>query len=517
MNKKEDLRLNNIPFSILILITKYIDNKNLISQLDNTCTYIHDLAKKVYKTSTTLQKRLDILNKKTDNLTVIECEEIISSEFENNILKIVNNNEDILEFLLDLLKSNFYIGGSFALIFAYMVNKKEYDIEKYKDADIDIYPIGDMDLKKIQKIIFLMLNKLEQKNIKCLIKIKNVVINIVFENPLIPKIQIILHVKKTINEHIEFIDLPITQFTIGYNKLYKTKLAMFALESNIILIDNINNILTYNRIIKYSARHFLIGKYIKYGFETNNEQRIVKIYEPCGSHHVIEHSVDCLLSDMILIQNTLTSTKSIVLVNAFPIDTFTRTNSITKLTDKHDVEVHTANLVIYKFPIRSNLCYIMYKLKILDEHKSLATTQRDYKKYKRYVNYDGDYNYITQSHKDIVNKVTHTYNNKKNNKLRFKDDLDSHSNSYSYYQNTYLLNNNKYNLYFKIFKPSDFSKIKILLLFHNYITYFLKNHKIKKTINNDYKSIYSNISELVINIPNWVYNDGFQLVQIKFK
>jgi len=70
------------------------------------------------------------------------------------------------------------------------------------------------------------------------------------------KIQIILHIKQTIYEHMQFVDLPITQFLLGNNKLYKTLCAQYA------LCNKINHSESYNRINKYFYRIYNYHRYI---------------------------------------------------------------------------------------------------------------------------------------------------------------------------------------------------------------------------------------------------------------
>ena len=80
------------------------------------------------------------------------------------------------------------------------------------ESDINIYVFGSYNLYDIQKSISYFINK--HFNNKCLIKIKPNLINIEFENNNYRTIQIILHIKANIDEHIIFIDLPITHFVI---------------------------------------------------------------------------------------------------------------------------------------------------------------------------------------------------------------------------------------------------------------------------------------------------------------
>jgi hypothetical protein len=67
---------------------------------------------------------------------------------------------------------------------------------------------------------------------KCVIYKIGILMNIIFENTESRKIQIIFQVKITINEHLAFIDLSVTEFTIGFQKncftMFYTQLSLFA-------------------------------------------------------------------------------------------------------------------------------------------------------------------------------------------------------------------------------------------------------------------------------------------------
>jgi hypothetical protein len=191
---------------------------------------------------------------------------------------ITNYDDEIHSFLKNLIQTEqFFIGGSFGTIFAHLLTGENINLDLYKDADIDIYCISVLSEQKLDCILKKIASSLILSK-KCLIYKTGILANIIFENPEYRKIQIIFQVKQNIDEHLAFIDLPVTEFTIGYENnefiMYYTQLSLFALHKKInILFEPISQI-TDNRTIKYNNRGFINvvaknGKIIKISDNVN--------------------------------------------------------------------------------------------------------------------------------------------------------------------------------------------------------------------------------------------------------
>ena len=246
----------NIKDNIYNLILEYLDSKTLLYSINflskkhynfsfNYNNYISSLDHKLFilnnlKSLNNKNNYLKFndylynLNNSVDNIDIVDNNIIIYEQcdiltYHNNILKLLDNNIYIFNFLINLLKTDiFYIGGSFALLLSHLIFNIHYDIEKYYDSDIDIYVISNTSIYNIQTILNeLLIKYINNNDIRCLINIKKHLINIEFFDNNIRKIQIILHIKHSIDEYIYFIDLPISQFILGKDSIYFTKLAYF--------------------------------------------------------------------------------------------------------------------------------------------------------------------------------------------------------------------------------------------------------------------------------------------------
>ena len=320
--------------------------------------------------------------------------------------------------------------------------------------------------------------------------IKNFVINILFEDLNIPKIQIILHVKKTINEHIAFIDLPITHFTLGFNSLYKTKLAQFALDTKINLIDSITNKIVYNRIIKYKNRGFYFAKTTLYGYITSDDQRIIKLYD--STNYVnITYTVDCTLAD---IKRMVYFMENNIEIPSLPTDT-----NITKIEHNINYEYNIQKKIdstIYNFGIKTKMLKYMYYLGLNTTNTLIVKKNRVFNEYIDSIEYM--HNHVTYLYTikyiNLEYKYKNIYKYKDNERSKLK-----HSYSvYDYKKNkfkTFIIRSP----FFTILTLQEFLQINLLNPFYTeYITYFLNNHGSKCISDKKYTTIFSKLPEHII-------------------
>jgi len=505
--KSNKYNIIEIPSRILEIIFTYIDAKTLILILEKTCKKFKNFLFNIYDIEFSSQRRSNVLNNISNKISNIERETYNSTIFNNYILQLVNNNQYIYLFLVNLLKTNiFYIGGSFALIMTHYLKNKYINIDDYTDRDIDIFSIGDISLEIIQKTLQNILNKyLNITNIKSYCLIKKYLINIEFEDKNLKKIQIILHVKKTISEHMEFIDLPITQFLLGNNILYKTKLAQYALDTKIIIIDNISNRQTYNRIQKYEIRGYITIKTIYYGLSIYNNQRIISIFET-KKDVLIEYFIDCTLLDIILL---ISEYHKIINNNNDNIFDVTK-NYYYKNNNLNNTRVRKILPIIYK-----DKRYNFYNF--CNKYKNL------------YINFE--YDYLTTDFKKVIKGRTISVFKKKGySQYLYNDNEYGKYHSYKGYRYEYIhkQNSTKNFPYFNILSSYDFSIIRKILFFKIYCSYFLNNNLCKLGIDDIYYNIHDNIIEKKINIPNWnpivipktilnIDEEGFTMINKKNK
>ena len=208
-----------------------------------------------------------------------------SSQFNDLLLTVLNGDVATTRFLLSLLNlrnSPFVIGGSVALILASLRANKAINLNNYKNSDINIYLVSDAPINEIDFIIKTVLFNFMNSE-KCAVYSTNELFEIVFVDKTRRKIQIIRQIKKNIDIHMEFVDLPCTQIGIGQKNnrivMWSTHLAALALESGINVINDPINTNTIDWIIKYQARGFLTIVQSSYG-------RIVAIFDEPYRHEV---------------------------------------------------------------------------------------------------------------------------------------------------------------------------------------------------------------------------------------
>jgi len=259
---------NQVPSDIFNHILGFVDAKTLYSSVQ----IVSRLFYTILNSQSILNSRLMVLNKSMGNHYVsnLMIDTFGSKEFNIFLLRALNDYMPTFRFINELLdttsivsnsRSPFYIGGSLAVIMAHMLQGKEINLQKYSDSDVDIYCIGNHNVMLVQKIILKLISKCFG-HVSHYVVIKRFIIDIVFEDPNARKIQIILHMKSNIDEFMEFVDLPITQFLLGGSAnvlsrhLYKTKLSQFAIDKKINIMTDPINEQSNNRIVKYTERGF---------------------------------------------------------------------------------------------------------------------------------------------------------------------------------------------------------------------------------------------------------------------
>ena len=497
--------------NIIDNIFNFLDLTSLLSfeLIDKLC---YNLKKNVYKYLTSVERKLYIVNNKVFD-TNLECENINQDTFNNCILQIIDCN--IYLFLIDLLKTNlFYIGGSFALYFAHLYYNIPINDFDYHDSDIDIFAIANLD-KVSEEFIQNTFYKIYEKHLgKPIIKdihsvfIKRFIIDINFYEDLnIPKIQIVLHHKNSIQAHIEFIDLPITHFTLGNNLLYKTNLADYALHNKIIIIDYIYNDITTNRCIKYIDRGWTIIKRTKYGYINN--PRLIGIFEK-KYNQLIEYKIDCRLLDIIDLLKKLKDNYIFKISRDPSRDVcntkilsrnkiFNKNKNIFENTAIINIDIikdssYNYNSKLYEALLSQKfiILTIKYEIKINKKYKYKYYSKNEYFDMVTIIenktiisNYTKNYNkyYYTNDERQKINKNLLVLNSTPNkHKIKYK------------------------NLYFRYLSFDEIVTEQIFntcFFFNNYCSYFLNLHKIKYTNKNLYTKIDSNYhNEIKIIIPN---------------
>jgi hypothetical protein len=225
-------------------------------------------------------------------------------------------------------------------------------------------------LMTIQDTIFQLITKCFG-DVKHYVILKRFLIDIIFEHIDARKIQIVLHVKKSIDEHMEFVDLPITQLLLAKNRIFKTCLAQLALDKKVNVITDPINEQTINRIVKYAERGFPTvvhakGQYHGLGHPMS---RIVSIFDD----RYIRYFVEMKLSD---VYDVVSIVENPYLLNAIPRPNLHRFTST--IFNPHVVVVETQT---FSHVTNTRLFDILYHRKFLLNH----TTTQEYVNTLRYV------------------------------------------------------------------------------------------------------------------------------------
>jgi hypothetical protein len=262
--------LEALPENVFYYILEFVDKPTLYMNLQLASHQIYNML----SVQSVINHRLMVLNKSVDHRygSNLMIDTYGHKEFNQLLCRVLNNHQPTLAFIDELLSvrsngtnydSPFYIGGSIAVMMAHMLQSKEFDLDSYTNSDIDIYCIGDHNVNEIQKVILnAILNSFQ--HISHHVVLKRFIIDIVFEDPTARKIQIILHMKANLDEHMVFVDLPITQILLGgsvsklkpIRHIYKTRLAQYAIDHKLNIVTDPIHQQTHNRIVKYMERGF---------------------------------------------------------------------------------------------------------------------------------------------------------------------------------------------------------------------------------------------------------------------
>jgi hypothetical protein len=285
--------MNKLPYVVCQKLLAYTDS-DVIEEKLKKIKFFNSLLYELREDNITQNRRVAILNG-DPFMSNIEYNEYDNQVIEEILTKYLDD-EWTSKFLIELLKCHSYpfvIGGSFITNIMQLLNNKKFNKEQYKDSDIDIYCVSSQyNTKYIHFYIEEKLKEVLAKFLperKCYIYNTKIIINIVPE--IGRKIQIICHQKKTMEEHMEFIDLPITKFVLqksnGGYKIFHTQSAIYALEKKINIINDPLNALVANRIVKYQQRGFLTVIMSEYN-------RVIGICDIQGKR-MIRYNVDTTL------------------------------------------------------------------------------------------------------------------------------------------------------------------------------------------------------------------------------
>jgi len=310
---------------------------------------------------------------------------IIKEIFQNNyvekkLLQCVNNSNTMVNLLKNIIKMNkndigdFYIGGSVCTILAHLLNNMDdtIDINDYDASDINIYIISKKPIEDIKKN-FITFSKKYLNNLIFKAYYENAHnVHFIFADYSLKRIQIILDVKESIEQHFEFVDLSINKFLLtSYNNdnyvLFSTEESQAALKTQIIRIYYPISKLTQNRIFKYIKRKFMI-------LGLTNYDKIMYIYDICKNTHtlcdydaLIQHKINCNIThinDMQKIYKSLIDKQKNIIIK--PIE-----EKIKILYEKYskDDELHINSNITRKIPTflndyleTHNLSIIVHKI-----------------------------------------------------------------------------------------------------------------------------------------------------------
>lgn len=321
-----------------------------------------------------IDNRINILSFNKKSQQDIKCFAFSEETFDTFCQLITNYNDKMCDFLKELLQTNqFYIGGSFGTMFSHFIFGENINLNKYKDADIDIYCISTMKENELESLLKSIAKKFIL-NEKCLIYKTGILMNIIFKNEETRKIQIIFQVKKTIDEHLAFIDLPITEFTIGFQNnnfiMFYTQLSLFALYKKINFVFEPKSEITNNRILKYVCRGF-ISVLIQNGEISKICDTDIK--ELCWiklKSNIMLNTLNCLITEYINIKNK-------------------------------NIKIEIINDESYSYNSYTNFCWFLIEKKIADfDMSEIKISQR----YQHYSNYDSGLS-MYYSTKTVIKKI----------------------------------------------------------------------------------------------------------------
>jgi hypothetical protein len=282
--------LDRLNFNTIVHIMSFLTVCDIEQNLA-CCKYFHNY---IYR-DMTIHRRLALLNNDQYD-SQVSVGHIENSHFETVLTTVLNGDEATTKFLLSLLSfdnSPFVIGGSLATMIACLIEDQPIDLMKYKDSDVDIYLISEAQIEDIDRLLKQVLSEFIDSE-TCVVYDTNVLFEIVFADDTRRKIQIIRQVKKNIDMHMEFIDLPCTQFAVGKREseivLWSTNMARIAITTGINYINDPIHPVTNNRIVKYEGRNFTTAVLSSYNrvtaiFDEHKRNEVDATFKDCEQIH----------------------------------------------------------------------------------------------------------------------------------------------------------------------------------------------------------------------------------------
>lgn len=329
-------------------ISSFLDMKTLYSTFRCISRMHYSIGYLFQEKQSPVERRKSIINKtsyksKVKSIQLTSIDTIWNNIFGNKY------NCPLSSLLWDILclPFGFFIGGSKAMLIAHEIFSFSYNKTQYQYSDIDIYCINNKETCNITEIENALFNLLEKSGLKYYINVKKFILNIVFENTEYPIIQIILHIKNNMDEFMDFIDLPNTQFAfkLSVNKikeLYYTDNAYFALQNKINIIYDPVIGTTINRIQKYYNKGFLTVVMSPYGYERDHSQRVLSVFDSL-SLYINRIYVDCYLSDIFKYKDLVFSDFD---YNSFAYnDICSNNNNITLQFYRHSTNIDNTRII----------------------------------------------------------------------------------------------------------------------------------------------------------------------------
>ena len=422
--------LEALPDNVLYYILEFLDKRSLYMNVQLVSHNLYTML----NIQSSLNRRLMVLNKSVDNRygSNLMVDTYGHNEFNQLLCWVLNNHQPTLAFIDELLSvrsndrildSPFYIGGSIAVMIAHMLQGKEFNLNSYTDSDIDIYCIGEHNPKQIQRIILKAISN-SFKDISHYVVLKRFIIDIVFEDPIARKIQIILHMKANLDEHMEFVDLPITQILLGgsvsnlksVRHIYKTKLAQYAIDYKLNIVTDPIHEQTHNRIVKYIDRGFTTVVHAKGQLycQSHLKSKIISIFDNEYNRYYVDMELREVFDVLEIISNPILYAE----IYSYPLPV----SSETILEDNRTNQVVSSKVFtgVVNTPLFRVLSHQLKLLKFISTKEIESVRQRNekryfrcYRRYHRHYSYydsdddDEEYEYIIEDY-NCLSRVTET-------------------------------------------------------------------------------------------------------------
>jgi len=475
------LQMNDFPLQIINYMKTFLD-RTTFHNFNGTNKKINTISHELFHRLTPSRKNY-LLENNSSIKSDVYCKYLSKQKYTkyfNKMIELGIINNDISIFIKELIKTDvFYVGGSFALIYNLLLNKINFRITDYISMDIDIYPITTMTPNSVKNVLNKIIKKyIKMKQIKCKIVIKNYIMNIYFQNNIL--IQIILKIKSSMDTHMVNIDLPITHFTIGYEKIYMTKLAEFAMHKKINIINKVYHKQTYNRILKYLDRGFYTVCSLFDSYELADNERIVGFFdcESLYSKTITKFEIDIPLIKFLEVfnkslnytlefkdQNDLPIPDALIHITSFTPTTTVRRiscdclSSLCKYCNLHEYDPFYQTIINSKTTKREHINFIFSDLFktmiIMNLVKSINYTIID-NKTDTFKGQDYEYIITTETTREITEYEGKIY-------TKYKYPYSAYKLSYRYYKNNWMFlpteSTKPYPTFFPI-TPKQFIKIK---------------------------------------------------------